>query len=133
MRRLYKDQKRVCRSANGRCIVTETASSNNRPPFVIHEYFLETAFEQRFQELLRYAWKNRTWHVIAAVPGSGKSLGIADQVSQQDWYKENKKTTTIPVLAIRSPKNGGKEQALTMAFSTAFGVVPHMPWYVRRA
>ncbi len=113
--------------------MTETASSISRPPFVIHEYFLETAFEQRFQGLLRHAWKNRSWHVIAAVPGSGKSLGIGDLVQQYASYKENQKLTKIPVLAIRAPKNGGKEQALGMAFSTVFGVVPSMPWYVRRA
>jgi hypothetical protein len=113
--------------------VTETDSSISRPSFVTHEYFLETAFEQRFQALLRSAWEHRSWHVIAAVPGSGKSLGIADLVEQQAWYKDSKKRTTLPVLAIRAPKNGGKEQTLTTAFSTAFGVIPHMPWYVRRA
>lgn len=112
--------------------MTETSSSMNRPSFATHEYFLETAFEQRFQGLLRDAWKNRSWHVIAAIPGSGKSLGIADLVQQYASYKENKKITTIPLLAIRAPKNGGKEQALAMAFSTVFGVVPSMPWYVRR-
>lgn len=113
--------------------MTETFSSISHPPFVIHEYFLETAFEQRFQGLLRHAWKNRSWHVVAAVPGSGKSLGVADLAQQCTSPKENKKVTRIPVLAIRAPKNGGKEQALGMAFSTAFGVVPSMPWYVRRA
>jgi hypothetical protein len=112
--------------------VTETAASISRPPFVIHEYFLETAFEQRFQGLVREAWKNRSWHVIAAIPGSGKSLGIADLVQQYASYKESKKSTKIPLLAIRAPKNGGKEQALAMAFSAAFGVVPSMPWYIRR-
>ena len=113
--------------------MTETVSSISRPPFVIHDYFLETAFEQRFQGLLHHAWKNRSWHVIAAVPGSGKSLGVADFVQQYASYKEHKKPTHIPVLAMRAPKNGGKEQALGMAFSTVFGVVPSMPWYVRRA
>jgi AAA domain-containing protein len=112
--------------------VTEFSSSLHRPPFVTHQYFLETAFEQRFQGLLHDAWKNRSWHVIAAIPGSGKSLGIADLVEQYTSYKESKKITKMPLLAIRAPKNGGKEQALAMAFSTVFGVVPSMPWYIRR-
>ena len=55
-----------------------------RPPFVARDYFLETAFELRFQGLLRSAWQHRTWHVIAALPGSGKSLGIADITQQSD-------------------------------------------------
>ena len=35
-----------------------------RSPFVIHDDFLETAFELRFQGLLQQAWRMRTWHVI---------------------------------------------------------------------
>src|SRR5258707_11457247 len=53
---------------------------SHRPPFAPQKVFLETAFEQRFQGLLRHAWHNRSWHVIAALPGSGKSLGIQDLV-----------------------------------------------------
>lgn len=51
-----------------------------RPPFVLNRDFLETAFERRFQGWLKNAWHHRSWHVIAAVPGSGKSLGIHDLV-----------------------------------------------------
>jgi hypothetical protein len=106
--------------------------STSRPPFVVHNYFLETAFEIRFQGLLRHAWQERSWHVIAAVPGSGKSLGIADLVLQVGSYKDVLGVTHFPILAIRAPKNGGKELALGMAFSAAFGLVPAMAWYVRR-
>ncbi len=104
-----------------------------RPPFVARDYFLETAFELRFQGLLRSAWQHRTWHVIAALPGSGKSLGIADITQQSDSYKDTRRGTHMPVLAIRAPKNGGKDLALGMAFCAAFGLVPTMPWYVRRS
>jgi len=104
-----------------------------RPPFVAHDYFLETAFELRFQGLLCSAWQHRTWHVIAALPGSGKSLGIADLTYQSDSYKDTRRGTHMPILAIRAPKNGGKDLALGMAFCTAFGIVPTMPWYVRRS
>ena len=104
-----------------------------RPPFVVRDYFLETAFELRFQGLLRWAWQHRTWHVIAALPGSGKSLGIADMTHQSDSYKQTRGATRMPILAIRAPKNGGKDLALGMAFCAAFGIVPIMPWYVRRS
>jgi len=53
-------------------MMTEARPEHRRPPFALHQEFLETAFERRFQGLLRQAWLNRSWHVIAAVPGSGK-------------------------------------------------------------
>ncbi len=108
-------------------------NSDARPPFVVHDYFLETAFELRFQSLLRSAWQDHTWHVIAALPGSGKSLGIADFLPQSNSYKNVRGTTRMPVLAIRAPKKGGKDVALGMAISAEFGILPTMPWYVRRA
>ena len=104
-----------------------------RPAFVAHDYFLETAFEVRFQGLLRSAWQHRTWHVIAALPGSGKSLGIADLTQQSDSYKSTRGVTHLPILAIRAPKNGGNDLAVGMALCAAFGIVLSMPWYVRRA
>jgi hypothetical protein len=104
-----------------------------RPPFLVHDYFLETAFELRFQGLLRSAWHHRTWHVIAALRGLGKSLGIADLLQQSKSYKHVRGATHMPVLAIRAPKNGGKDSALGMAISAGFGVLPPMSWSVRRS
>jgi len=86
-------------------MMTELGSNATRPPFVLHRRFLETPFERRFQGLLRQAWKERSWHVIAAVPGSGKSLGIADFFHQSGAYKDTTGTTRLPILAIRAPKN----------------------------
>src|SRR6266568_763921 len=120
----------VCRSGNGEVMMTNSDACS---PFVVRDYFLETAFELRFQGLLRSAWEHRTWHVIAALPGSGKSLGIADITHQSDSYKDTRRGTYMPILAIRAPKNGGKDLALGMAFCAAFGIVPTMPWYVRRS
>jgi hypothetical protein len=113
-------------------MMTDITVSDSRPPFTVHRYFLETAFELRFQSILRLAWLNRSWHVIAAVPGSGKSLGIADFAHQSTSYKDPRQGTAMPILAIRAPKNGGKDLALGMALCAAFGIVPAMPWYVRR-
>jgi hypothetical protein len=110
-----------------------TASMHtSRPPFVVHSCFLETAFEQRFQGVIRRAWQQRTWHVIAAIPGSGKSFGIHDLVLQSGAQKDAATATRIPVLAIRAPKDGASDYALGSALSAAFGVVPFMPWYMRR-
>jgi hypothetical protein len=111
----------------------ESPVDTSPPAFLIQDCFLETAFEVRFQGLLRQAWQARTWHVIAALPGSGKSLGIADLTHQSNSHKHPSKGTHIPLLAIRAPKNGGKDLALGMALCAAFGIVPAMPWYVRRS
>ena len=105
---------------------------SHRSPFATQKVFLETAFEQRFQGILRHAWHNRSWHVIAALPGSGKSLGILDLVLRSGARKEATGTTLLPVMAIRSPKNTTREQALGVALCAAFGNVPSMDWQVRR-
>ncbi len=44
-------------------------------PLPLFEGFIETPFEQRFQGLLRQAWKLRRWHVIVAEPGTGRDHG----------------------------------------------------------
>jgi len=114
-------------------MMTEPLPSPRHPPFARHHEFLETAFERRFQGLLQQAWSERSWHVIAAVPGSGKSLGISDFCLRSGASKETNGTTRLPILAIRAPKNAAREQALGLALSAAFGVVPAMPWALRRS
>jgi hypothetical protein len=112
--------------------MSTTLMSASRRPFVPHDCFLETAFEQRFQGVIRRAWQQRSWHVIAAIPGSGKSFGIHDIVLQSGANKDAASATRIPLLAIRAPKDGASDYALGTALSAAFGVVPFMPWYMRR-
>lgn len=112
--------------------MTEPVPSTPRPPFVVHQRFLETPFERRFQGILRQAWRERSWHVIAAVPGSGKSVGIADLLHQSGAYKDTRGPTRLPILAIRTPKNAAREQVLGEAFAAAFGGVPKMSWTQRR-
>jgi hypothetical protein len=112
--------------------MSTTVMSASRLPFVPHDCFLETAFEQRFQGVIRRAWQQRSWHVIAAIPGSGKSFGIHDMVLQSGAKKDAASATRIPLLAIRAPKDGASDYALGTALSAAFGVVPFMPWYMRR-
>ena len=101
-------------------------------PFLERQEFIENAFERRFQALLRQAQQCRTWHVVAAVPGSGKSSGIADLVLGSGRRKEADGTTRVPILAACAPKNTTTESALGMALTAAFGVVPPLPWSQRR-
>jgi hypothetical protein len=63
----------------------------------------ETAFEKRFQAMLRSAWHKRSWHVTVADPGSGKTMGIRDMI----------RTAGAPaILAVTAPKNNEEEMAL---------------------
>jgi hypothetical protein len=49
-------------------------------PLIGSEIFVETAFERRFQAMLRSALHKRSWHVIVAGPGAGKTMGIRDLI-----------------------------------------------------
>ncbi len=112
--------------------MTPDPSGQHRPPFAITDDFLETAFERRFQRILQYAWQNRSWHIIAAVPGSGKSWGIGDLVLHSGAYKEATGITRLPILAIRAPSNSARELALATALAAAFGVIPKMAGHALR-
>src|SRR5215469_3772842 len=112
--------------------MTMPLSEQERPPFVLRRNFILTPFEKRFQGILQHAQRDRSWHNIAAVPGSGKSLGIHDFVTHSGARKEADGRTFLPVLAIRAPEDGATEQALGQVLSEAFGVVANMPWYARR-
>jgi hypothetical protein len=105
-----------------------TISGPLRPPFVLQRAFIETPFERRFLSYLRHAWYERSWHIISAVPGSGKSLGIDELVRTSGAYKDKTGPSYLPVLAICSPKNNAQAPALGEALASAFGVVPSMSW-----
>jgi len=80
--------------------------------FSVFNGFIETGFEQRFQGLLRQARRQRSWHVIVAEPGSGKSMGISDLVITSTESRGTMGGRSFPVLAVTAPKNDPKEQAL---------------------
>src|SRR6266700_1872234 len=113
-------------------MMSEPSLDLQRPPFRLWQGFLETAFERRFQRLLQSAWQNRSWHVIGAVPGCGKSLGIHDLIIHSAPSKAVTGVTRLPVLAIRAPKNESREHALAGALCAAFGKTPNVPLAVRR-
>ncbi|OLE31406.1 MAG: hypothetical protein AUG45_13325 [Ktedonobacter sp. 13_1_20CM_3_54_15] len=92
-------------------------------PLFHKEIFLETAFEKRFQAMLRSAWNKRSWHVIVADPGSGKTMGIRDLV---------KTAGSRAILAIVTPKNNEDEQALGDQLYTALGLQLRGHWRTRK-
>ncbi len=87
------------------------------------EIFIETAFEKRFQAVLRSAWHKRSWHVIVADPGAGKTMGIRDLI---------KTAGKRSILAVVAPKNNEDEQALGDQFFTALGLQLRGHWRTRK-
>ncbi|GHO58478.1 hypothetical protein KSB_69530 [Ktedonobacter robiniae] len=80
-------------------------------------------FERRFQAMLRSALHKRSWHVIVADPGSGKTMGIRELVQ----------TTGSPViLAVTAPKNDDDEQALGDQLFDALGLKLTGRWRTRK-
>lgn len=103
-----------------------------RPLFPVFREFIETAFERRFQAMLRSAWQRRSWHVIVADPGSGKTMGIVDVVRTTGSPSGTLSGRSYPVLAVTSPKNEPKEQALGDAFFTALRLPLRGRWGERK-
>src|SRR3989440_11350125 len=85
--------------------------------------FIETAFARRFQAMLRSALDNRSWHVIVADPGAGKTMSIRDL---------QKTTGPRIVLAVVAPKNNEDEQALGDQFFSALGLPLRGHWRTRK-
>jgi hypothetical protein len=92
-------------------------------PLIRSEIFIETAFEKRFQAMLRSAWQKQSWHVIVADPGSGKTMGIRDLI----------RTAGSPaILAVTAPKNNEDEMALGNQFFSALGLPLRGRWSDRK-
>src|SRR5205807_6316295 len=87
------------------------------------DIFIETAFARRFQAMLRSALDNRSWHVIVADPGAGKTMGIRDLITTAG---------SKAVLAITAPKNNADEMALGNQLFTALGMPLRGRWSDRK-
>jgi hypothetical protein len=85
--------------------------------------FIESAFERRFQAMLRSAWHRQSWHVIVADPGAGKTMGIRDLI---------KTAGSKAVLAVVAPKNNDEELALGNQFFNALGLPLRGHWSNRK-
>ncbi len=92
-------------------------------PLFRKDVFVEMAFERRFQAMLRSAWHKRSWHVIVADPGSGKTMGIRDLI---------RTAGPLAILAVTAPKNNDEEQALGDQFYTALGLPLRGHWSTRK-
>jgi len=94
--------------------------------------FIETPFERRFQGLLRQAWHKRSWHVIVAEPGSGKTMGIGDLRDEASRQAGTIGGRRYPVLTMTTPKNDPREAALGNFLLTALGVGARGRWSERK-
>ena len=103
-----------------------------REPFPVFQGFIETGFEQRFQGLLRQAREQRSWHVMVAEPGSGKTMGIRDLVETTARARSGIAGRTFPILAVTAPKNDPKEQALGNYLLLAMNFPTHGRWSERK-
>lgn len=93
---------------------------------------IETPFEQRFQGLLRQAWHQRSWHVIVAEPGSGKTMGIGDLRDEACRQAGTIGGRRYPVLAVTAPKNDPREAALGNFLLSALGLSSRGRWSERK-
>src|SRR5260221_13223170 len=94
--------------------------------------FIETPFEQLFQGLLRESWHQRSWHVIVAEPGSGKTMGISDLRDEACREAGMIGGRRYPVLAVTAPKNDSREAALGNHLLTALGLGARGRWNERK-
>jgi type II secretory pathway predicted ATPase ExeA len=94
--------------------------------------FIETPFEQRFQSLLRESWRERSWHVIVAEPGSGKTMGIGDLRDEACRQAGTIGGRRYPVLAVTAPKNDPREAALGNFLLSALGLSARGRWSERK-
>jgi AAA domain len=92
-------------------------------PLFKKDMFIETAFAKRFQRMLQDAWDNRSWHLLVADPGAGKTMSIRDL---------QKRAGGRSVLAVVAPKNNDDEQALGDQFLAALGLPIRGHWSTRK-
>jgi AAA domain len=93
---------------------------------------LKLPYARRFQGLLRQAWLQRSWHVIVAEPGSGKTMGIGDirdEAARQAGMVGGRR---YPVLAVTAPKNDPREAAIGNLLLGALGVGARGRWNERK-
>jgi DNA transposition AAA+ family ATPase len=103
-----------------------------RSALPLFDGFIETPFERRFQGLLRQAWHQRSWHVIVAEPGSGKTMGIGDLRDEACRQAGTIGGRRYPVLAVTAPKNDPREAALGNFLLSALGLASRGRWSERK-
>jgi hypothetical protein len=92
-------------------------------PIFRKDIFIGTPFEIRFQAMLRSALYKRSWHLIVADPGAGKTMGIRELV---------RAVGSPTILAVVAPKNNEDESALGNQLWSALGLSLRGPWGNRK-
>lgn len=82
--------------------------------------------------MLRSAWNRRTWHVIVADPGSGKTTGIIDLVRATGSPSGTLSGQRYPILAVTCPKDDANEQTLGNYLYRALGLPLKGHWTDRK-
>ena len=104
----------------------------SRSPLPLFDGFIETPFEHRFQGLLQESWRERSWHVIVAEPGSGKTMGICDLRDEACRQAGMIGGRRYPILAVTAPKNDPREAALGNHLLSALGLRTRGHWGERK-
>src|SRR6266699_5335159 len=78
------------------------------------------------------AWRARSFHVMVAEPGSGKTMGIGDLRDEASRQAGAIGGRRYPVLAVTAPKNDPKEAALGNFLLTALGLGGRGHWSERK-
>jgi hypothetical protein len=80
-----------------------------RPPFVARDYFLETAFELRFQGLVRSAWQHRTQAgSLRRSREAENPWGLPISLSRAIRTRTRGEEHTCPFSRFVLPRMGGK-------------------------
>jgi len=82
--------------------------------------------------MLRSAWQKRTWHVLVADPGSGKTTGIIDLVRTTGSPSGTLSGQRYPILAVTCPKDDDNEQTLGNYLYRALGLSLRGHWSERK-
>src|SRR5213080_2066635 len=78
------------------------------------------------------AWRARSFHVIVAEPGSGKTMGIGDLRDEACRQAGTIGGRRYPVLAVTAPKNDPREAALGNFLLSALGLSARGRWSERK-
>src|SRR6266699_1210572 len=78
------------------------------------------------------AWRARSFHVMVAEPGSGKTMGIGDLRAEAARQAGMVGGRRYPVLAVTAPKNDPREAALGNLLLLALGVGARGRWSERK-
>jgi len=124
----------VVQTAFGPVTLSNQPVQTARPVVTLDEFYLETAFARRMREVLEEARENRSWHVVTALTGAGKSTELEDLADQHPVERRHSGETVAPVITGSPLTNGRSSLAgLQRSLIDNFGTVPRGTFEDRRA